>query len=102
VKNALTAQAQADLAQQAPRTERTSSKWWDKLQREWNEQMTSIRKAFEKDRSTHDAKKAAHRRSGRRGRGVATSTRMPIEEADTPSSTPKLHTWKQLRRSPAY
>jgi hypothetical protein len=53
------AQTQADsLRQHAEERKGKLSAWWDNLQREWNAQMASIRKAFDKDRAEHDAKKA--------------------------------------------
>src|SRR6476646_8250638 len=53
------AQAQADsLRKHAEERKEKLSAWWHKLQREWNGQMASIRRAFEKDRTEHDAKKA--------------------------------------------
>jgi len=53
------AQAQADsLRKHAEERKDKLSAWWDKLQQEWNGQMASIRRAFEKDRAEHDAKKA--------------------------------------------
>jgi len=53
------AQARAEsLRKHAEERKDKLSVWWDKLQREWNGQMTSIRRAFEKDRTEHDAKKA--------------------------------------------
>jgi len=39
------------------RKEKLSS-WWDKAQRDWNDQMASIRREFDKGRNEHDLKKA--------------------------------------------
>ena len=53
------AQAQADsLRKHAEERKDKLSAWWHKLQQEWNGQMESIRRAFEKDKLEHDAKKA--------------------------------------------
>jgi len=53
------AEAQADsLRKHAEERKGKISAWWDQLQRDWNAQMKSIRKAFDKDRSEHDLKKA--------------------------------------------
>ena len=53
------AQAQGDsLRKHAEERKDKLSAWWLKVQRDWNEQMASIRSAFDKDRTAHDAKKA--------------------------------------------
>ena len=60
VKNARdSAQAQADSLRKHAETGKDKlSAWWYKLQQEWNDQMASIRKAFDKHRTEHDVEKA--------------------------------------------
>ena len=60
VKNARdSAQAQAEsLRETAESSKGKVSAWWDGLQRSWNENIASIRRAVDDQRAAHDAKAA--------------------------------------------
>jgi len=56
------AQAQAEsLRQSADERKGQLSAWWDNLQRSWNENIASIRKAVDDRKAEHDVKAAQHK-----------------------------------------
>jgi hypothetical protein len=91
------AEAQANsLRKHAEERKGKISAWWEELQHDWNKQMKSIRKAFEKDKpnTTRRRRSAPPNRPTRTPRSRSSTHPPRSRKRSTPYSTPSSRTRK--------